>query len=384
MRIGLAGPGVGHAEGTTTYLRHLQRLLEQDPAHEVTVWRPAGTPDGEGVLFIRQDVDLSTRQDGMLERGKDFLSYAEMTGEVDVLHIVHLGTLPTGPYKRFVLDTPPLPLVLSVHDPHEMDCHAPYLIALCERAHRVVFIGERFMAHVGACGYLTDWERKAVFGGHPYVPLHTEAPFGPGRVQDKVICTSVWRPHKGIGQAIAAADHLRSEHRPVLFWTGQKAGYLADIIAYSTMADPTSWLACGAWEWPEDVEKVFGPAGVLSNLTTFGPRDTGRTEYTVLEAWDHGVMPVVRADFARAERAAGGIANPLVPGRNCVTVKDPSNPKELAFAYERAFDENPGWSELHKNLEPFSSAAMRERYVDAYAGAIENHRRAFAAGFTAK
>jgi len=366
MDIALATTSINKWGGASSFQNHLAAQL-RELGHTVTQYH-IGRTDAHLGRVICVDRSVVKRPD------EPFVAPERLTCEWralwdrhDVVHITNPGALHIGFDHDQLFGTKHGPLVLTVHDPHEIEVIGPTLLKLCELADRVTFIGGRYMRHFVDAGYVQGFADKARLVPQPYV---RRAPADKDWTKARVaVCTSPWRPVKRIDLIVKAAGLLpvtRETERavsvaPLRFWAGVGVDYVEDIVealdGYKNCDDMGSWP-----EFETDI--VYGPARVLVNMTHFDETDTGRTEYPILEAWDYQVLPVLPSDFAGDPGPPSEQA--FRDGVNCVIVEP--EPEAIAEGIMRAMDLHLPWSWYDASLEPHLTAGRA--YVTVYSEAM--------------
>ena len=366
MRIALATTSLGKFGGVASFQNHLAAQLRA-LGHDVVQYK-IGREDCDAGRIICIEQDVIKRPDLRFEAAEgSYCFWPALWGRHDVVHITNPGEL-HNEFDEEQLLNPAGPLVLTIHDPHELDVLGPTLIRLCEAAHVVTFVGWRYMCSFLEGGYVENMAGKATYLMHPYVRrAHPEYPWLKRRL---AICTSAWRPAKRIELIVRAAEFLPFDEpegiEPLQFWSGEGVDYVEDRCL-----GLAGWEHCedrGPWE-DEAMPAIYGPARVVVNMSYFDPTDTGRTEYPILEAWDYQVIPVVGSDFA-GEGMGPGMRDILVDGLNCVVV-EPA-PDAIANGIMRAMDLGRRQSILRDYL------SHHEVVGDEYVIAYEDARQAWA------
>jgi len=339
MRIALTTTSLNKYGGAASYQDHLAAQLRA-LGHTVTQYR-IGRIDAEKGDIICVDRSVIRRPDEeFVAPERLFCSWPELWERNDVVHITNPGALHLGfDYDKLFLRHGPL--VLTIHDPHEIEVVGPTLIRLCDLADIVTFIGKRYMDAFCTAGYAEGMTSKARHLIQPYVRVNkTRTSWAKQR---RIICTSPWRPVKRVDLVARAAGYLPLTGAlavlPLEFWSGAGIGYVEDMVE----ALPGFAQCDDKGEWSDEQRfEVYGSSAVLVNMTHFDSTDTGRTEYPILEAWDYHVTPVIPTDFAGPPNPPGDAITEQAfrDGFNCRIVEP--NPEAVAEGIMQALDGKPG------------------------------------------
>lgn len=365
MKIALATTSLSKFGGSASYQNHLALQLRA-AGHTIGQYR-IGHVDGTDGQIMCVDKSAIHGLDKKFEAERDqVLAWPDLWKRHDVVHITNPGALHIGFDEAQLFGAKHGPLVLTIHDPHEIEVLGPTLIKLCELADMIVFIGRRYCDAFCSAGYVKGGSKKACHLIQPYTRVAPADKKWPKR--RRAICTSPWRPVKRVDLIVKAAELLPLEGPEAIdkieFWSGDGIDYIEDIVE-----SLPGYVNCddkGAWE-DNLRDVVYGSARVLVNMTFFDATDTGRTEYPILEAWDYQVIPVVARDFIGDPIMRRSDDQLLEHRHNCIVV-DPA-PISIARGILDGM-------KLALPAERFAyclerHGAMAEPFLDVYREAIE-------------
>lgn len=368
MRIALCTTSLAKYGGAASFQDHLAAQL-RGTGNEVSQYRIGRTDEKKGRIICVDKGCIKRPDEEFIAEERLTCKWEDLWTRHDVVHITNPGSLHLGFDWDQLFATKHGPLVLTVHDPHEIEVLGPTLIKLCETADIVTFLSPRYMQHFVSAGYVDTptMAGKARSARQPYV--RRTDPGAPLLKLRRAVCTSAWRPVKRIDLIVKAAGFLPVSRdpadwegghiMPLEFWSGDGVAYVQDMVD-----DLPGMANCedhGAWEETQ-IREIYGSAAVVVNMTMFDETDTGRTEYPILEAWDYGTMPVIGKDFAGEDQFGQ-----LEPGFNCMTTE--LDPEAIAARIMDAIDNPVPRPHFNKSLEPHTRAGLR--YHELYEEAIE-------------
>lgn len=379
MRIALGTTSLSKYGGAASFQDHLAAQLRAS-GNEVTQYR-IGREDATKGRIICVDKGVIKRKDEpFIAPQRLTCTWEDLWHRHDVVHITNPGSLHLGFDWDQLFATKHGPLVLTVHDPHEIEVLGPTLIKLCETADVVTFLSPHYMQHFVSAGYVDTptMADKARFALQPYVRRKD-----PGELILKlrrVVCTSAWRPVKRIDLIVKAAAFLPVSRDPATtpgaltpeirkgdkimpleFWSGDGVSYIEDMV--ENLPGMENCEDHGVWE-VEEIGTVYGTAAAVVNMTCFDDTDWGRTEYPILEAWDYQVMPVLGTDFVGPEPELIG---QLLPGVNCIAVEP--EPEAIAAGIMQSIEKPVPMQNFAAALEPHTVAGAR--YLECYEEAVK-------------
>lgn len=372
MRIALATTSLSKYGGAASFQDHLAAQLRA-MGEEVSQYRIGRVDEKDGRIICVDKGCIKRVDEPFTAPERLTCGWADLWERHDLVHITNPGSLHIGFDWDQLFCRKHGPLVLTIHDPHEIDVLGPTLIKLCEIADVVTFISPRYKQHFVSAGYVdtptmadkSEWVRQ------PYVRRTDPRAAWRHCKKRRVVCTSAWRPVKRIDLIVKAAEFLPvtrnpSENdekliRPLEFWSGDGVDYVQDMVE-----DLVGMQNCDDHqEWTEDqIEDVYGTAAAVVNMTCYDETDSGRTEYPILEAWDYQVMPVLGTDFVGPDTELIGM---LAPGFNCIAVEP--EPKAVAAGIMEAIDNPRDPDNFAASLEPNTTAGIR--YLACYGKAVE-------------
>ena len=375
MRIALGTTSLAKYGGAASFQDHLAAQLRAT-GNEVSQYRIGRTDEKKGRIICVDKGCIKRPDEEFIAEERLTCQWEDLWKRHDVVHITNPGSLHLGFDWDQLFATKHGPLVLTVHDPHEIEVLGPTLIRLCETADIVTFLSPRYMKHFVSAGYVDTptMADKARWARQPYV-RRTDPAEHLLKLR-RAVCTSAWRPVKRIDLIVKAAGFLpvsrdpadaalltpadrEGKIMPLEFWSGDGVSYVQDMVE-----DLPGMANCedrGAWEETQ-IREVYGSAAVVVNMTMFDETDTGRTEYPILEAWDYQVMPVIGTDFAGDYHFGQ-----LEPGFNCFTAKP--EPEAIAARIMDAIANPRPSAHFAKSLEPHTKAGLR--YHELYEEAVE-------------
>jgi hypothetical protein len=366
MKIALATTSLSRFGGAASYQDHLAYQL-LTLGHTVTQYRIGHVDAKKGDIICVEKSVIKGPDKQFTAPESLYCPWSELWERHDVVHITNPGALHLGFFDPAKLFKKHGPLVLTIHDPHEIEVLGPTLIGLCELADIVTFIGKRYMDSFCAAGYAKGMTSKAWHLIQPYNRANKKR--ARWAKQRRIICTSPWRPVKRINLVVEAAGFLpltgEEAVKPLELWSGDGIDYVEDMVealpGYAHCDDK------GAWE-PEQQFEVYGSAAVLVNMTFFDSSDTGRTEYPILEAWDYHLTPVLPSDFVGLPNRSETRENEFRHGYNCVIVEP--QPFAIAAGIVQALTGKPGIPPHIFDGCLEDHTRVGKNYVEAYEEAI--------------
>jgi len=346
MRVGLCTPSIMQVGGGDSYMRHLSRQLA-DAGAIVSTYRLASTSDGR-VFVVPYTVTPGTQ----LDPESDIFPWADLWSQHDVVHVTAGGGMYTG-FEQ-ALDKKVGPLVVTVHDPFELQVGGKKFLRLLHLADGIIFISPTYMAAFREHGYLPqeEFDAKATHIRQPYVPPAIPPGAWAKTHPPRIVCTSAWRWNKGIGHIIQAAQ-----------WLGEYYGLRVELWSADRQSDVEAMVQeYKGYEYVDVIDgferlpEVYGAAEVSITMTYFDEDDTGRTEYPILESWAYGVTPVVRTTFV------GENPVQIIPDVN--VVRSGTTPQETAAAIAGAAQRPLLRSAMERALLPHSG--LGPRFIEVY------------------
>ena len=158
--------------------------------------------------------------------------------------------------------------------------------------------------------------------------------------KNKIVVTSRIDFCKGIG-FIKNYILNRKNKYPIEFWSK----YVNRALAYFTKLDfilnDKKIYKGGFSSTKKDYKCIYNNARILFNFTWWGKGSGGRTEYTILEAWDYGVVPFVDERWVNVENSL------LIHGYNCIAIKR-NNVSQLDYMVNKVFTNQEFYKRLVK------------------------------------